>query len=332
MVMIEQTGKNTRHDAPRNDKGKDGNVPDTMETVTDNEEEIAEAAIPNEAGGPDNADSREVPLSAKDEWSDFFKTAIIAIVLAMIIRTFLYEPFNIPSGSMKPTLEIGDYLFVSKPAYGFSRHSFPFAMAPIEEGRRIWTGGRMPERGDVVVFKLPTNNRTDFIKRIIGLPGDTVEVREGRLYINRELVPREPVGLKRVEEFGAMATMMEYIETLPNGVVHPIYEEADNMPLDNTDEFTVPEGHYFMMGDNRDNSQDSRVMDHVGFVPYDHIVGKADFIFFSTNGTASLGEVWKWPKTIRYERLFMDIKPHYLPPEEYEALEQKHTTLYRSIR
>lgn len=245
------------------------------------------------------------PLSAKEEWSEFLKTALIAVVLAMLVRTFLLEPFNIPSGSMKPTLEIGDYLFVSKPAYGYSRYSFPFGLAPIE-GRIM---AKPLKRGDVVVFKLPSNTGIDYIKRVIGLPGETIQVIDGRLYINRRLVHRESVGLKRVEEGGSMATIMEYIETLPDGVMHSIYEEADDQPLDNTPEYTVPEGHYFLMGDNRDNSQDSRVQNLVGFVPYENIVGRASFIFFSTNGYANIAEIWKWPMTIRYSRLFMPIKP-----------------------
>jgi signal peptidase I len=251
---------------------------------------------------------QDPPLTAREEWSEFFKTAMIAVILALIIRTFLYEPFNIPSGSMKPTLEIGDYLFVYKPSYGFSRYSFPFGIAPIEG--RVWTGARVPQRGDVVVFKLPTNPRVDYIKRIIGLPGETVQVMDGRLYINRRLVPRTPVGLKRIKEgSGVYTTIMEYEETLPGGIQHRIYEEDDMMPLDNTDEYVVPEKHYFVMGDNRDNSQDSRVQKLVGYVPEENLVGKADFLFFSTNGEANLVEFWKWPGTIRYRRLFMDLDP-----------------------
>lgn len=249
----------------------------------------------------------EPPMTAREEWAEFFKTAMIAVVLALLIRTFLLEPFNIPSGSMKPTLEVGDYLFVSKPAYGFSRYSFPFGAAPIEG--RIWTRDKEPQRGDVIVFKLPSNPSIDYIKRIVGLPGDQVQVQGGELYINRRKVPREPVGLTQVDENGRMITMMEYIQTLPGGIMHRIYEEGDDRPLDNTEEYIVPEGHYFAMGDNRDNSQDSRVTGLVGYIPMENIVGRASFIFFSTNGSASLAEVWKWPWTIRYERIFQKIGP-----------------------
>ena len=253
-----------------------------------------------------NKKNQSAPLNAREEMAEFFKTAVIAVVLALLIRSVLYEPFNIPSGSMKPTLEIGDYLFVSKPAYGYSRYSFPFGIAPIEG--RIWAAE--PKRGDIMVFKLPSNPSIDYIKRVIGLPGDRIQVRRGRLYINDEMVDREPVGLKTDTEGGGPPVMMtQYIETLPGGLMHSIYEESDSQILDNTPVYEVPEEHYFMMGDNRDNSQDSRVQGMVGFVPFENIVGRADILFFSTNGYASMLEFWKWPWTIRYDRLFMRLTP-----------------------
>lgn len=259
------------------------------------------------AQGQKHEPAREPPMTAREEWAEFLKTALIAILLALLIRTFLYEPFNIPSGSMRPTLEVGDYLFVYKPAYGYSRYSFPFGLAPFTG--RVFNEGKEPQRGDVVVFKLPSNPAIDYIKRIVALPGERVQIINGRLYINREIVPREPVGLKRIEEGGRLITAMEYIETLPDGTMHSIYEESDDHPLDNTDEYVVPENHYFALGDNRDNSQDSRVLDLVGYIPLENIVGRASFIFFSTNSYANLAEIWKWPKTIRYERLFQTIGP-----------------------
>ncbi len=252
-------------------------------------------------------DKPAAPLTAQEEWGELFRTAIIAIILALLVRTFLLEPFNIPSGSMKPTLEIGDYLFVTKPSYGYSRFSFPFGLAPVEG--RFWTGGRTPQQGDIVVFKLPSNTGIDYIKRVIGMPGDRIRVSEGRLFINGKMIPREPIGMTEADESGRVMSVMEYLETLPNGVVHHIYEVGDDQPLDDTPEYVVPEGHYFMMGDNRDNSQDSRVQELVGFVPLENMVGRASMIFFSTNGYARLFEIWKWPWSIRYQRLFESITP-----------------------
>jgi signal peptidase I len=266
---------------------------------------MADSFKAEDSNDPRQQAPRTPPLTAREEWAEFMKTALIAVFLALLIRTFLFEPFNIPSGSMKPTLEVGDYLFVYKPAYGFSRYSFPFGVAPFDG--RVWSRGDLPQRGDVVVFRLPTDTSIDYIKRVIGLPGDTIQVTNGRLHINGKEVQREPLGLKQVDEGMGEITMMEYLETLPNGVKHHIYEESDDRPLDDTPPYTVPPGHYFMMGDNRDNSQDSRVQNLVGFVPLENVVGRASFIFFSTNGYANLGEPWKWPKTIRYGRLFTHI-------------------------
>lgn len=239
---------------------------------------------------------------AENEWMELVKTALVAVLLALLIRSTIAEPFNIPSGSMKPTLLVGDYLFVSKYSYGYSRYSFPMGFAPISG--RIW--GEEPKQGDVVVFKLPFDNKTDYIKRVIGMPGDRVQVRNGLLYINGQNAPREFVR----EENG----MRLYNQTLPNDVTFTIYEETDQGRLDNTRIYTVPEGHYFVMGDNRDNSQDSRVdqtvnsVQWVGAVPYENMVGRAEFIFFSTNGSARLWEFWKWPWTVRYDRVMDAIR------------------------
>lgn len=229
-----------------------------------------------------------------------FRTVIYAVLIALVIRTFAYEPFNIPSGSMKPTLLIGDYLFVSKFSYGYSRYSLPFA-PPLFDGRIF---GSMPERGDVAVFRKPTGDHEDYIKRIIGLPGDTIQVIGGILHINGVAVER-----RQIEDFidstgGASA---QYIETLPNGVEHHILEKSDGMPFDNTEPFVVPEGHFFAMGDNRDNSRDSRTTE-VGFVPMQNLVGRAEFIFLSTDQTAEWVKPWTWFTAIRYERLFEAVR------------------------
>ena len=244
-------------------------------------------------------------IKEKEDWGELGRTAMIAILLAMVIRTFLFEPFNIPSGSMIPNLLVGDYLFVSKYSYGYSRYSFPFGLGGFD-GR---VAEEKQERGDVVVFRLPTDTSIDYIKRVIGMPGDTVQVRNGRLYINDKMIPREAVGMTEYDNgMGGRARVMEYVETLPGDVKHTIYEESDEEQLDNTEKFTIPENHYFMMGDNRDNSRDSRVLDSVGYVPFDNFVGRADFIFYSTDGYARFFEFWKWPWTVRYDRLFTEIK------------------------
>ncbi len=260
------------------------------------------------------SDSTKPPtLINKGEISEFAKTALIAVGIALFIRSVFFEPFHIPSGSMKPTLLVGDYLFVNKPAYGYSKYSFPFDIAPIEQ--RLFP--KEPSRGDVIVFALPSDTGVDYIKRVIALPGERVMVSRGRLFINDKIVPRTLVGTVEVDSGnGRVQNLTGYIETLPNGVKHKIYEKSDYEPLDNTDLYTIPEGHYFVMGDNRDNSQDSRVASLVGPVPFENIVGRADFLFFSTNGFASLFEIWKWPWSIRYDRLFMDIDP--APPENIE--------------
>jgi len=242
----------------------------------------------------------------EDGVGEFFKTAILAILLALFIRTFFFEPFNIPSGSMLPTLQIGDYLFVSKTSYGYSKYSFPGNFADFE-GRML---ADEPQRGDVIVFKLPSDPSIDYIKRLIGLPGDKIQVKQGRLYINGKMVDRDPVGMQRVATpEGGNETIMEYIETLPGGVMHKIYEESDSEPLDNTVVYEVPFNHYFMMGDNRDNSQDSRVVELVGFVPEVNLVGRAQILFFSIDETASVFKPWTWFGAIRYNRIFDKIGP-----------------------
>jgi len=222
-----------------------------------------------------------------------------ALLLALVIRTFLFQPFSIPSGSMRPTLLEGDYLFVTKWAYGYSRYSLPFS-PPLFSGR-IWGGE--PERGDVVVFKYPPDPSLDYIKRVIGLPGDHIQMREGQLYINGIAVPREKIGQIDNVDITELARPVDiYRETLPNGVSYETLDLSPNSVGDNTREFVVPEGHYFMMGDNRDNSTDSRFS--VGYVPAENLVGRANIIFFSIAGGASPLEIWRWPSEIRLSRMF----------------------------
>ena len=230
---------------------------------------------------------------------EFIKTIVIAGALALGFRSLLFEPFNIPSGSMIPTLLVGDYLFVSKYSYGYSRYSFPFGMAPFD-GRIFETP---PERGDVAVFRQPQNESVAFIKRIVGLPGDRIQVTDGVLRINDVAVNRVRKGFATASDGYNVIRFAVYQETLPNGKSYLIQERSDDDDvLDNTNVFLVPEGHYFMMGDNRDNSRDSRTTS-VGMVPAENLIGRAERLFFSHNRSAHLWEIWKWPFAIRYGRL-----------------------------
>lgn len=229
---------------------------------------------------------------------EFIKTIVIAGALALGFRSLLFEPFNIPSGSMIPTLLVGDYLFVSKYSYGYSRYSFPFGMAPFD-GRVFETS---PERGDVAVFRQPQNESVAFIKRIVGLPGDRIQITDGILRINDVAVNRVRKGFATASDGYNVIRFAVYQETLPNGKSYLIQERSDDDVLDNTNVFLVPEGHYFMMGDNRDNSRDSRTTS-VGMVPAENLIGRAERLFFSHNSSAHLWEIWKWPFAIRYGRL-----------------------------
>lgn len=238
---------------------------------------------------------REKP---KESFVEIVKTVVYAVLIAVGIRTVAYEPFNIPSESMLPTLLVGDYLFVSKWSYGYSRHSMPFS-PPLFSGRILESE---VDRGDVAVFKLPRDNSTDYIKRIVGLPGDRIQVRGGQLFINGEPVRRERVDdFKRRDWRGNVESIPQYRETLPNGVQHYTLDMRQGSDTDDTPVFTVPPGHYFAMGDNRDNSVDSRVPGGgVGFVPAENLVGRADILFFSKPDEAPIWEVWNW----RFGRFF----------------------------
>ena len=236
---------------------------------------------------------------------DTVKTIFFAGLIAITIRSVAFEPFSIPSGSMIPTLLVGDYLFVSKSSYGFSKYSFPLTAFPFE-GR---ISPHLPQRGDVIVFRKPHNENIDYIKRLIGLPGDKIQYKNGRLFINHEMIKRTYLGDYKTmaQPENVMITVKRYRETLPEGKTHDIIERSDNGPLDNTEVYTVPEGHYFMMGDNRDGSQDSRVMDEVGYVPFENFVGKAENIFFSLDESAKIWEVWKIPAATRFKRFLQKI-------------------------
>jgi signal peptidase I len=245
------------------------------------------------------------------------KTLFYAFLIVTFVRTVLWQPFNIPSASMVQTLLVGDYVWVNKFAYGYSRYSLPFG-PPLFEGR-VWSA--MPERGDVAVFKLPRDNSTDYIKRVVGMPGDTIQMKRGVLHINGqavEMIPRGDVSIDMPD--GSVLKGQRFTETLPGGRSYEIIDKYEAGAGDNTGIFTVPAGHYFMMGDNRDDSTDSRfapegveggfLVDEqgVGFVPYDNLVGRADALFFSANGSAGLFDFWNWPGAVRWERIFRSIE------------------------
>ena len=227
-------------------------------------------------------------------------TLFYALVIALIIRTFLIQPFFIPSSSMEPNLLVGDRLFASKFDYGYSKHSFPFSLGPISN--RIFSN--VPDRGDVIIFKPPHTN-LDYIKRLIGLPGDRIEVQNGNLIINSNSLEYENIREdSKVLKNGRVIKINVLKETLPNGISYEIYNYLDGSPGDNTKEFVVPENHYFFMGDNRDNSNDSRFW---GTVEFNRLVGKAQIIFFSTEDGSTILEFWKWPFDIQINRLFKFI-------------------------
>ena len=239
----------------------------------------------------------------KNELRDTIVVIIEALLIALVFRTFLYQPFSIPTASMQSTLMIGDYFVASKFTWGLGARSFPI---PVPLGDRIMAFSK-PERGDIAVFyNAPTGE--DYVKRVIGLPGDKIQMKAGRLYINGEMLERKEIGTGTdVDSYGTPAPVILYEETLPNGVVHTIQEISDDQPLDHTAEYTVPEGSYFMMGDNRDRSADSRVLLLLGYVPATNFIGMGEFRFFSIKDNIPPWQLWQWPANVRWDRMFESV-------------------------
>jgi signal peptidase I len=257
-------------------------------------------------------DGKIIGTSKKSQeggFGEIVKVVVQALLIALVVRTFLFQPFNIPSGSLIPTLDIGDYLFVSKYSYGYSRYSFPLDF-DVFSGRIL---ASTPKRGDVAVFKFPKDTSKDYIKRVIGLPGDKIQIINARLIINGQMVPREATTkVTTKDQFGHEVEVPTYLETLPGGVTHQIIQlDGDQGISSNTDVYTVPPGNYFMMGDNRDNSSDSRIspdQDGVGYVPFENFVGRAELIFFSIDDGTPAWQFWRWPWTIRWDRLLKPVR------------------------
>ena len=257
----------------------------------------------------DVSEQPQAPRSSDlmDELVEILKIVVYALTIALVLRVLFFQPFTIPSASMDPTLQEGDYLIVSKGAYGYSRHSIVFS-PPIFSGRIL---GRAPERGDIVVFKLPRDGRTDFVKRLIGLPGDRVQMKAGTVFINDVPVPRRAMPSVTMDSgYGFARSVARYQETLPNGKSYTTYDLGPDGEVDNTQVFVVPEGQYFFLGDNRDNSLDSRFPREigVGFVPAENLVGKAQIILLSWRRGASLLKPWTWVMNARPERFFQTLQ------------------------
>jgi signal peptidase I len=240
-------------------------------------------------------------LKPQKKEDGFFKTLIIALICAGFVRSFFFEPFHIPSSSMKPTLLIGDYIFVAKYSYGYSRYSFPFGFNFFEG--RIWK--TEPQRGDVAVFRLPSDPKINYVKRIIGLPKDKIQMRNGVLFINDIEVKKTADGIFLDEDSEVRTEIQRFSEEMLDGKIVKTLDQNPYGQSDNTGIYEVPEGHYFMMGDNRDNSQDSRFLERVGYVPEENLVGRAKIIFFSNS--RSIWQFWNWGISIRSDRILKKI-------------------------
>src|SRR6202451_279495 len=260
-----------------------------------------------------SADISVTPAKKEEGWWETVKVLVEALLIALVVRTVLFQPFNIPSGSLVPTLLVGDYLFVSKYAYGYSHFSLPSFLDLDPQAMPGPLFASEPKRGDIIVFKLPSDGQTDYIKRLIGLPGDKIQVLHGRLIINGEEVPREPIApFLNVNHFNKPMEAPQFLETLPVGVQHKIIQiDGDEGTFDNTKVYEVPPGHYFMMGDNRDNSSDSRLAGDqggVGYVPFENLIGRAEVIFFSIDEGTPAWEGGRGGGAGRGSRIFQRVR------------------------
>ena len=252
----------------------------------------------------EGADTSDPPKhSTLHEWWEMGKSVIIALAIALVIRTILFQPFTIPSGSMEPTVMPGDYVIIDKYAYGYSKFSLPIAV-PLFKGRLF---DRTAKRGDIIVFKLPRDNHTDYIKRLIGLPGDKIQVSQGVVYVNGKAFPRREIS-PGVETgpFGEPRSVQRFQETMPGGKTYVTNSYGPDGEADNTGVYVVPAKSYFFMGDNRDNSLDSRFPESVGvgYVPEENLVGRASFVLLSWNDKASIFKPWTWFLDLRPSRFF----------------------------
>ena len=257
--------------------------------------------------------NKSIKKSAAAEWWETIVVVVEALLIAIVLRSFLYQPFSIPTGSMQQTMLIGDYFVANKFVWGYGKHSFSlgrygdFTALDFELPITNRIFGRDPNRGDIAVFR-PVPQTTEYIKRVVGLPGDTIQVTAGRLYINGTMIEREEVGKAiDTDSTGQDVEVTVYRETFPEGTTHIIQEISDNGPLDNTPAYVVPAGNYFMMGDNRDRSADSRVLAQVGYVPAINLIAKAEARFFSIKNNLPPWQIWQWPANVRWDRMFQGV-------------------------